>query len=379
MNRDFVYDHQDRSSSAWTRAGSTLNKWLWGALCCGVPGIPCYFCTCCEKSEDDRDRPRKEPVQQSEYLDLTGLTPLVAENLPQKCFPPSAVPYPSCKGSPRPLYPVQTLKGVPQNLVENILKKRSLINKAFHFVSYSLPDSVACNLAIKGVICVVFIYVFKNQRSLRFTSKVNMSALIIAVCALLSVVLAEQPKELKAVAFLTEPYRRNEINGNLTFTQLDANKVRVEGVIVGLPAGQYGFHIHEKGDLSGGCATAGPHFNPEKKQHGHPNDENRHVGDLGNVVFDENAVARIDFVDSKLSLYGPHSILGRAVVLHESDDDYGRTDHPDSKTTGNAGGRAACGVVGLVDPVYGWETSAASSVTISTMIAAITITLSFLY
>ncbi|CAH0718782.1 unnamed protein product, partial [Brenthis ino] len=55
MNRDFVYN-RDRPSS-WSRAGSTLNKWLWGALCCGVPGIPCFFCSCCEKNED-RDRPR---------------------------------------------------------------------------------------------------------------------------------------------------------------------------------------------------------------------------------------------------------------------------------------------------------------------------------
>ncbi|OWR50111.1 uncharacterized protein LOC116767343 [Danaus plexippus] len=58
MNRDFVYDHQGRPT-AWSRAGSTLNRWLWGALCCGVPGIPCYFCTCCEKLDDtERDRPR---------------------------------------------------------------------------------------------------------------------------------------------------------------------------------------------------------------------------------------------------------------------------------------------------------------------------------
>ncbi|CAF4844029.1 unnamed protein product [Pieris macdunnoughi] len=58
MNRDFVYDNQSDRSSAWIRAGNTLNKWLWGALCCGVPGIPCYFCSCCEKNDEDRERPR---------------------------------------------------------------------------------------------------------------------------------------------------------------------------------------------------------------------------------------------------------------------------------------------------------------------------------
>ncbi|CAH1646290.1 unnamed protein product [Spodoptera littoralis] len=60
MNRNFVFNHQDRPS-AWSRTASTLNRWLWGALCCGVPGVPCYFCTCCERLEDggpERERPR---------------------------------------------------------------------------------------------------------------------------------------------------------------------------------------------------------------------------------------------------------------------------------------------------------------------------------
>ncbi|XP_060810836.1 uncharacterized protein LOC132904442 [Amyelois transitella] len=61
MNRDFVFNHQQDRPSTWSRAGSTLNRWLWGALCCGVPGIPCYFCNCCERLDDttiERDRSR---------------------------------------------------------------------------------------------------------------------------------------------------------------------------------------------------------------------------------------------------------------------------------------------------------------------------------
>ncbi|XP_059061723.1 superoxide dismutase [Cu-Zn]-like [Achroia grisella] len=160
--------------------------------------------------------------------------------------------------------------------------------------------------------------------------------------------------------------RSDNVDGNITFTQLEDNKVRVQGTIIGLAPGQYGFHVHEKGDLSNGCASTGSHYNPENQPHGHPEDKARHVGDLGNVEFDANNIATIDFVDSLLSLEGEHNIIGRAVVLHERADDYGRSDHPDSRKTGNAGGRVACGVIGILDPVYytyTWNAAPKTSVT----------------
>jgi len=39
--------------------------------------------------------------------------------------------------------------------------------------------------------------------------------------------------------------------------------------------------------------------------------------------------------------------VGRSVVVHKQEDDLGRTEHPDSLTTGNSGARVACGVIGL--------------------------------
>lgn len=111
--------------------------------------------------------------------------------------------------------------------------------------------------------------------------------------------------------------------------------------------GKHGFHIHEFGDNTNGCTSAGPHFNPNKKEHGAPDADIRHVGDLGNVEADANGVAKINITDSLISLNGANSILGRTVVVHADVDDLGLGGHELSKTTGNAGARLGCGVIGF--------------------------------
>ena len=121
----------------------------------------------------------------------------------------------------------------------------------------------------------------------------------------------------------------------------------MSGQITGLKEGLHGFHIHEFGDNTNGCTSAGAHYNPLGKEHGAPEDQNRHVGDLGNVSAGSNGVANVDISDRAISLHGAHSIIGRSLVVHENPDDLGRGGHETSKTTGNAGGRLACGVIGL--------------------------------
>ena len=53
-------------------------------------------------------------------------------------------------------------------------------------------------------------------------------------------------------------------------------------------------------------------------------DEERHVGDLGNVVAGDDGVAKFDFTDKLIKLNGPMSIVGRAMVVHADPDDLGK-------------------------------------------------------
>jgi len=142
------------------------------------------------------------------------------------------------------------------------------------------------------------------------------------------------------------------VSGVLRFTQPSADApVQISGEIKGLAPGKHGFHVHEFGDSTQGCISAGPHFNPAGKTHAGPEDENRHHGDLGNVVAGADGVATISMADKLCSLHaGPNSIIGRSLVVHEKEDDLGRGGDDESLKTGNAGARLACGIIGLAKP-----------------------------
>lgn len=160
-------------------------------------------------------------------------------------------------------------------------------------------------------------------------------ALLVAGCAG-----TQEQKEVSAVALL-QPRSGSQVSGNVKFTQI-GGVVRVTGEITGHTKGPKGFHIHEKGDCSDdkGMSTGG-HFNPTGHKHGGPYDPVKHSGDLGNLVFNDQGVAKINFTvgDIFVSRDAPNGIIGRAVIVHAAVDDF-KTD-----PTGNAGGRVACGVI----------------------------------
>ena len=50
--------------------------------------------------------------------------------------------------------------------------------------------------------------------------------------------------------------------------------------------------------------------NPHGKTHGAPQDENRHVGDLGNIETDAQGNSKGSVTDNFIKLIGPHSVVG---------------------------------------------------------------------
>ncbi|CAA9995193.1 unnamed protein product [Nesidiocoris tenuis] len=91
------------------------------------------------------------------------------------------------------------------------------------------------------------------------------------------------------VVMLMNVVTPNSIPGIINFEQrTPKSPMRISGEISGLPPGKHGLAVHEFGDLSSNWRSAGNHFNPYKKEHGGPQDQIRHLGDLGNVEVDED-------------------------------------------------------------------------------------------
>lgn len=150
----------------------------------------------------------------------------------------------------------------------------------------------------------------------------------------------------KAVSVLAE--NKNKITGKIYFSENKKSKLKINYEIYGLSNGKHGFHIHEYGDLTDGCKSACSHFNPFGKKHGGPKSDERHAGDLGNIV-SKNGIAKGTLYDNILSLdfKNPACIIGRMIIIHKDEDDLGLGENEESLITGNAGERVACGIIGI--------------------------------
>lgn len=131
--------------------------------------------------------------------------------------------------------------------------------------------------------------------------------------------------------------------------------VTVTGWVRGLTPGFHGFHIHEFGVCdakapAGPFATAGGHY-----QGGHPS-HGDHAGDMPSLLVTDEGKAFTQFVTDRFTLADLRDADGSAVMVHGGRDNFaniptrylsGGVPGPDATTlaTGDAGARAACGVI----------------------------------
>lgn len=116
--------------------------------------------------------------------------------------------------------------------------------------------------------------------------------------------------------------------------------------VVGIPAGEHGFHIHETGSCeTPDFSSAGGHYAPRGHQHGFLVEGGPHAGDFPNQFAGEDGILRAHLHNDRITLGEGEGTLfdedGSAFIIHADPDDYS------SQPSGAAGARIACAVIQL--------------------------------
>ncbi len=137
--------------------------------------------------------------------------------------------------------------------------------------------------------------------------------------------------------------------GRVTFVETDG-RLAVEARLTNLPPGIHGFHVHAVGRCEPGSpafTSAGGHM--AIGDQAHP----AHAGDQPVLLVLANRTAELRFTTDRYKLSDLLVPGGRAVIVHANADNYANVPacyvrEPDAttKSTGDAGDRIACGVVG---------------------------------
>jgi len=200
----------------------------------------------------------------------------------------------------------------------------------------------------------------------------------------------------KTVFMAIATFNMDQVKGYVKFSEA-GNNVRIDIRLSNMePDSTHAIHIHEYGDVRGGCKSTGGHWNPTNTTHGSylvPS-RPRHLGDLiNNLETDERGNFSFSYVESG---YEISELYGRTIVIHTLADDLGLQgvqgrheiipyscfsrnglaalcrqrgyfgDEVDdisftellnklntqSLKTGNAGGRMACAIIGRINESF---------------------------
>lgn len=131
-----------------------------------------------------------------------------------------------------------------------------------------------------------------------------------------------------------------EISGTVSFTQIGDGEVMMVLKVANMEPGEHAVHIHEFQDCSSDDGmSAGGHWNPTEMDHGKWDTDDFHMGDIGNLVANEDGYAEMTFSTDEWCLGcddKTKNILGHSLIIHEDADDF------ETQPTGNAGGRIGC-------------------------------------
>lgn len=134
--------------------------------------------------------------------------------------------------------------------------------------------------------------------------------------------------------------------GTARFTEDATGRVHLTVHVRDVAPGLHGLHLHTIGACvgAGAFASAGGHYNPGARQHGHQNPLGFHAGDLPNLEVNPAGIGGLSVTLEQFTLAELRDADGTALVLHANEDD--RTTNAGAQGPGNSGARIACGVLG---------------------------------